>query len=224
MKARDMRGKPATGPDAPNWWLAHLVKNVAGRLLLALYRVRFIGLENLPDGGAVLAGNHVSYLDPCILWCGLPRPTHFMTKVELWDIKWLGWALDKFWAFPVYREGVDRDALQTADRLLKRGEWVGVFPEGTRKRENPDEVGEGQGGAAFIAQRAGVPVVPIGIAGTDKAWPPGKKLPRLVRVTISIGKPCCPERYAGKRHEVVEAMTADIMRGIVDEREKARGA
>lgn len=219
-----MRGKPAYGDGAPNWWFAYLVRNTIGWLISRAFRVRFIGLENLPATGAILAGNHISYLDPVILWCNTPRATHFMTKLELWSTRWLGWLLDKFWAFPVNRQGADREAITTATRLLEHGEWVGIFPEGHRRRDGSDELGEAQGGVAFIALRAGVPVVPVGIAGTEEAWPPGQKFPRFVRVVMSYGEPVCPEQFEGGRKERMEAMTAEVMRRIIEERDKARAA
>lgn len=224
MKAAEKRGRPIYGPDAPSWWFGYLVRNTVGWFASRLYRVRFIGAENVPAGGAILAGNHVSYLDPVLLWAGSVRPAHFMGKIELWETRWLGWCLDNFWVFPVNRAGADREAIMTASRLLGQGELVGIFPEGTRKRENQEELGEAQGGVAFIAMRAGAPIVPVGIAGTDRAWPPGKKIPRLVKVTISYGEPISPDDFEGGRKEKVEAMTAAVMRRIAAEREKARAA
>lgn len=223
MKPSALRGKPALGPDAPSWRLATFLRATVGRLILALYRTRFEGTEKLPAGGAIIAGNHVSYLDPVLLWCGTPRPTHFMAKKELWEIGWLGWALDHFWAFPVDRFGADREAITTATRLLESGQWVGIFPEGTRHRETPGELGEAQGGVSFISIRSGAPIVPVGIVGTDKAWPPGKRLPRLVRVRVKFCDPVCPEDFAGTRKEKVAAMTAEVMRRIDAARTEAKG-
>lgn len=224
MKAAEKRGRPSVGPDSPGWFFAHLVRNTAGRLALLLYRTRFMGVDNVPAEGAILAGNHVSYLDPVLLWCGSPRPTHFMTKSELWKIGWLGWALDQFWAFPVDRASADRDAIATGTQLLRAGELLGVFPEGTRKRDHAEELGEAQGGAAFMALRAGVPIVPVGFIGTDKAWPAGKKLPRVVKVTVRYGEPVWPDSFEGSRKERVAAMTAEVMRRIDFERHRGREA
>lgn len=224
MKAADKRGKPVSGPAAPSWSFARFVRGSVGRLALAAFRVRFVGVENVPSGAAVLAGNHVSYLDPVLLWCGSPRPTHFMAKVELWQAKWLGWALDQFWAFPVDRSGADREAIATATRLLQGGELVGMFPEGTRRRDQTDDLGEAHGGVAYIALRSDAPVVPVGIVGTDAAWPPGKRFPRLVRVTVRYGEPVRPQDFEGSRKERVSAMTAEIMRRIDQERRSGREA
>lgn len=224
MKAAEKRGKPLAGPGAPSWSFARIVRGTAGRLLVAMFRVRSLGADRLPEPPYILAGNHVSYLDPALLWCVAPRPVHFMAKTELWDIGWLGWALDQFWAFPVNRAGADREAIATATRLLGEGDIIAMFPEGTRQRDGSGELGEAQGGVAFIAARAGVPVVPVGISGTDKAWPPGKKLPRFVRVTMSYGEPVHPDDFEGGRKERVAAMTAELMRRIDHELHVAREA
>jgi 1-acyl-sn-glycerol-3-phosphate acyltransferase len=225
VKAAEKRGRPAVGPQSPGWGFAHLIRGTAGRIALAAFRTRFVGAERVPSGGAVLAGNHVSYLDPVLLWCGAPRPTHFMAKIELWQAaRWLAWALDQFWAFPVERAAADREAITTATRLLEGGELVGMFPEGTRKRDDAEALGEAHGGVAFIALRAGVPVIPVGIVGTEQAWPPGRRLPRLVRVTVRYGEPVRPEYFEGSRKERVAAMTAEIMRRIDTERRAGRDA
>lgn len=165
--------------------LGRIVRPTAGRLALLLYRTRFVGVENVPSTGAVIAGNHVSYLDPVLLWCGAPRHIHFMAKAQIFDMPILGWAMPRLWSFPVHRGAPDRTAIATATELLESGELVGIFPEGTRVRhEGADGLGEAHGGVAFIAARAHVPVVPVGIAGTDRAWPEGQRLPRLPRVTV----------------------------------------
>lgn len=210
-----MRGLPATGPDAPRWRLARFLRRTVAHWLIALFRVRVVGIENIPAGGAILAGNHVSYLDPALLWCVTPRPVHFMAKSELWGIGWLGWALDRLWAFPVNRGGADRQAITRATALLGTGELVGMFPEGTRKRSDSEEA-EAHGGVAFIAARAGVPVVPTGIIGTERAWPAGKKFPRFVPVTIRFAEPVCSEDFEGGRKEKVSAMTSEIMRRVAE--------
>ena len=203
-----------------SFWFAYLVRATVGRVLPAIFRLRLMGAENLPDGGVVLAGIHVSYADPCLLWCVSPRPTHFMAKIELWDVGILGWGLDHFWAFPVDRDAVDRDALRLAGSFLRACEPVGVFPEGRRRSGG---LGEGQGGAAFLAFHNHVPVVPVGIAGTDLILPKGRRVPRLPRIVISIGRPIDPATYAQKsQRERVDAMTQDIMSAIADELEVAR--
>ncbi len=223
MSSETPRGRPATGEGAPRWRLARFLRVTVARALLAAFRVDFSGWEHVPEGGAILAGNHASYLDPVLLWCATPRPTHFVAKMELWDVGWLGWLLDRLWAFPVRRATADREMIQTATSILERGELLGMFPEGTRKRDvSTDELGEAHGGVAFLALRAGVPVVPVGIVGTERALPPGAKLPRFPRVHIRIGAPVDPASFDGGRKERVEALTARLMERIAQVRDEAR--
>jgi 1-acyl-sn-glycerol-3-phosphate acyltransferase len=206
--------------------LARALRATLAHAVLGAYRTRLLGSENVPPGGAILAGNHVSYLDPVLLWCGAPRPVHFMGKVELWDSRFIGWALDRLWAFPVRRGTPDRAALATAGELLSSGALVGIFPEGTRHRDDgTDGLGEANEGVAFMALRAGVPVVPVGIHGTAEALPRGARVPRFPQVTIRFGEPVGPEEYSdGGRKDRVQLMTGEIMRRIADAREQAREA
>ncbi len=204
--------------------LTRVVRGTVGRLVLAAYRTRFCGVERVPEGGAILAGNHVSYLDPVLLWCGSPRPTHFMAKSELWDVPVVGWALPRLLAFPVRRGAADRQAIATATERASAGALIGIFPEGTRQRPGAhDDLGEANEGVAFIAMRVGVPVVPVGIAGTERALPAGARLPRFPRVTVRYGEPVDPSAYTeGSRKERLEAMTAEVMRRIAAARDDAR--
>lgn len=200
------------------------VRATAGRLLRVAFRTRLAGAGNIPEGGAILAGNHVSYLDPILMWCASPRPVHFMAKRELWDSAIIAWALPRLWGFPVNRGEPDRTAITTATELLKAGELVGVFPEGGRAEEGSDELRAAQGGAAFIALRAGVPIVPIAFVGTERAWPKGARLPRLVRTYISVGEPVDPGSILpeGGRKERVSAITGVVMDRINAQLEVAR--
>jgi 1-acyl-sn-glycerol-3-phosphate acyltransferase len=219
-------GSPAAGLGAPRWRLARFLHATVAKVLVAIYRVRVIGSDLLPaDGGYVLAGNHVSYLDPALLWCVTPRPVHFIAKQELFDTRIIGWGLSRVYAFPIHRGTADRVAIQRATELLKAGEIVGIFPEGTRQKPGESsDLGEAHEGVAFIAMRAGVPVVPVGISGTDKALPKGAKLPRFPRVTIRFGEPVLAEQFSeGGRKERTAAMTAEIMRRIDEARARAEG-
>lgn len=225
MSSASIRGLSSSGLGAPRWRLARFVRFTVGRVLLVAYRVSFEGWENVPQGGAILAGNHVSYLDPALLWCVTPRPTHFVAKSELWESGWLGYLLDHFWAFPVRRASADREMIQTATHLLDAGELLGMFPEGTRKHDtDPDTLGEAHGGVAFLALRAGVPVVPVGIAGTEKALPRGAKVLRFPPVVIRVGTPVYPGEFEGGRKERMDAMTVRIMERIATVRDAARRA
>jgi 1-acyl-sn-glycerol-3-phosphate acyltransferase len=216
---------PVYGPDAPKWRLARFLRAFVAPPVLALYRTRFLGAENVPaSGGFVLAGNHVSDLDPALLWAGVPRLTHFFAKQELFATPVVGWVLPRVYVLPINRGNADRVAIQRATDLLAYGEPVGIFPEGTRQSPGTpsDEPTEAHSGVAFIAMRAGVPVVPVGIAGTERALPKGAKIPRFPRVTIRYGEPVRPEDFTqGGRKERTQAMTAEIMRRIAVARSAA---
>jgi 1-acyl-sn-glycerol-3-phosphate acyltransferase len=205
--------------------LGRIIRPTFGKLALLLFRTRFYGVENVPTGGVMLAGNHVSYMDPVLLWCVSPRPVHFMAKRELWESRFLGWLLDRFWAFPVTRGEPDRSAIGRATDALKAGELVGVFPEGKRGGAGGESLGQAHGGAAFFALRADVPIVPTAFVGTDKVWPRGQRFPKLRRVTISFGAPILPgdvDPSAGRK-ERVELLTGMLMERIASELDVARG-
>jgi 1-acyl-sn-glycerol-3-phosphate acyltransferase len=137
-----------------------------------LFRLRARGVENVPsEGGAVLAANHTSNLDPWPL--GLPlfprRWLRFMAKSELYWFP-LRYVLRAGGAFPVRRGESDTEAIETAVELAKGGEIVVMFPEGTRRRKGVRKKHEARAhtGAARIARDAGVPLVPAAIRGTDR--------------------------------------------------------
>jgi len=169
-------------------------------------------------------------LDSVMLWCSqLPKQPHFVAKSELYNVsgtkgRLLGWFLDMVGAFPVERGTADRTMILQASDLLRGGEWVMIFPEGTRKKDGvvSAEMGEALGGAAYLAQRIGVPVIPIGIAGTEKIMVEGNKLPRFPRVTIVIGAPIDPAEFEGRRKEKVKHITDVLMEQIHELRDLAR--
>lgn len=210
------------GDPGYKWPLALFLRATLGPTVRVLWRMRIFGIENIPaDTGAILAGNHQSYADPVLLWCIAPRRTHFMGKSELWDNKLLGWACTRVWAFPVRRGRADRAAMRMATDFVTSGDLIGMFPEGTR---NPEEgLGEAHEGVAFISMRSGGPVVPVGLVGTERIRPKGTRFMRFPRVTISFGEPIHPDSYEHlDRSERLKAMTADIMRAIAGQIDRAK--
>jgi 1-acyl-sn-glycerol-3-phosphate acyltransferase len=154
-------------------------------LVMGLYRLRARGLEHLPEGGFVLAANHTSNFDPWPL--GLPlwprRQLRFMAKAELFN-PLLSPLLRAGGAFKVRRGEGDIDAMRTATELVKDGEIVVMFPEGTRRRKGlrKKHVARAHTGAARIALAAGAPLVPAAISGTDR-------LSRLGPLRVVYGEP-----------------------------------
>jgi 1-acyl-sn-glycerol-3-phosphate acyltransferase len=162
-----------------------LVGALSWPLMHGVYRLQVTGLENVPEGGAVLAANHTSNFDPWPL--GVPlwprRQLYFMGKAELFN-PILGPVLLSAGAFPVRRGEHDVQAIETAVRLCKEGKLVAMFPEGTRREKGLRKkfTARPRGGSARIALAAGVPLVPAAISGTDRML----NLPRL---KVAYGKP-----------------------------------
>jgi 1-acyl-sn-glycerol-3-phosphate acyltransferase len=168
--------------------LYRLIAHLTRPLFYSLFRLEARGLERLPRSGFVLAANHTSNLDP---WpVGLPlfpkRWLRFMAKSELY---WwpLSLALDAAGAFKVRRGEGDAEAIATAVALVRAGEIVVMFPEGTRQRKGLRKkwTARPRSGAARIAHLAGAPLVPAAIKGTDR-------LSRLAKLKVAYGKPFEP--------------------------------
>lgn len=144
------------------------IQYYGGKLAELLFGLTVSGRAGVPRrGGLIIACNHISELDPPVLGCTIPRPVAFMAKVELFRHRFGEFFLGKLNAFPVNRSAIDTRALRTAVDMLKRGEAVVIFPEGTRSHDGrllPVKAGIG-----LVAVSSGVPVLPAFIWGTDKA-------------------------------------------------------
>ena len=125
------------------------------------------GAENMPpEGGVIVAANHMSNWDPPFLASFLQRPVSDMAKQELFEIPIFGTVIRWLFAFPVRRGAADRSAVKAAVKELRAGRCVGIFPEGTRSKDG--EVHRFGAGVALLASMSGAPVVPAAIVGTDK--------------------------------------------------------
>ncbi|HWR52061.1 MAG TPA: lysophospholipid acyltransferase family protein [Bryobacteraceae bacterium] len=169
----------------------HNVARVWARWLLAGagIRAKVEGLENIqPDGSYVFAANHLSYIDTPLAVSFIPAQFRFLAKQGLWKVPFIGYHLQRAGHIPVPRDA--RASLRTlteASRVIReRGVSVLVFPEGGRSQGEMDAFKEG---AAYIAIKAGVPIVPVGIIGTRDVLPMDGVLVRSREVTLRIGKP-----------------------------------
>jgi 1-acyl-sn-glycerol-3-phosphate acyltransferase len=172
-------------------------------LTKVLYRLEMTGRENIPARGPVIVvANHSSYIDPIIAGLANRRQIHYMAKAELFEIPVLSWLIRRLNAFPVRRETADRTAIRTALDLLARGDVVLLFPEGTRYRL--EGLGPIQPGAGVIAEKAGCPIVPITLIGTDMVLPDGARLPRFPKISAIVGEPMMPEANVGGPREAKE--------------------
>lgn len=180
------------------------------------FRPRVTGRGNVPRSGAViLAPVHRSNADFAFAVFVTPRKTFFMAKDNIWRVPVLGSFVAAMGAFPVHRGAADRQALKAAEAVLRAGEPLVLFPEGTR--QEGDRLGPLHEGAAFLSARTGAPIVPIGIAGTDRALPKGARIPRPVQARIVIGPPihaAVPAGSARVPRSAVAATTEALREGL----------
>ncbi|MNW25699.1 1-acyl-sn-glycerol-3-phosphate acyltransferase [compost metagenome] len=147
-----------------------MIYTICSGILRLLYRVLFrieaVGAENVPaQGGVLLCSNHISNLDPPTVGILLKRKVHFMAKAELFQVPVLGPLIDKLGAFPVKRGGVSKESIKLAIQILRDGNVVGIFPEGSRNSS-----GIVKKGAASFALRSGAAAVPVAIVGEYKLF------------------------------------------------------
>lgn len=155
-------------------------------------RMTIVGREHIPATGPfVLAPVHRSYVDTPIAGCLTTRRLRFMGKDSMWKVRWVGWVLSALGAIPVTRGTADREALRRSVELLESGEPMVLFPEGERK-EGP-VIQPLFDGAVYVALKARVPIVPVGIAGSERVMPKGARFIFPKKVHVVIGAPIVPE-------------------------------
>ena len=170
------------------------------------------GEGHVPAGGpAILAVNHGSQIDPIVVAAAVPRRCTFLAAAELLKMPVLGALIRPFRLVPVERGRFDRRAIQGCLARLERGEALVIFPEG--KISTDGNLQPARDGLAFVAARARVPVIPIGIAGTYQVWPLGTRIPRRGRITVRIGEAIVPPRAPSRRDQ--SALTARVMDAII---------
>ena len=197
------------------------LRRAVGGGLKALCRPTVEGLENVPEHGPfILASNHLSFFDSVILQALAPRMVHFFAKAEYFTQPGpLGaakkWFFESVGSIPVERsqQAAATAALEELVRLLKAGSAVGIYPEGTRSRDG--RLYRGRTGVGWLALTTGVPVVPVGLIGTERLQAPGKRLPRPSTFTVRFGKPL-QFGHPGRKHPLPQrrAATAEVMDAI----------
>ena len=205
--------------------LYSLMKHVLiGPPLVTLYSPEVEGLENIPEEGpAILASNHLSFSDSFFLPLVVDRKITFLAKSDYFTgpgVK--GWLTKQFFSgvgqVPIDRSGgnASMGAIDTGVRILREGNLLGIYPEGTR---SPDgRLYRGRTGPARMALAAPAPVIPVAMIGTDKIQPTGQKIPNLYPLTIRIGRPLDFSRYAGMEDDrfVLRSMTDEIMYELME--------
>ena len=191
----------------------------------AIWRPRVEGLEHVPaTGGVLLASNHLSFVDSVVIPVVVPRKVVFLAKSDYFTGTGVKGALSRAWFEGLGMLPVDRDdpraalgSLDTALEVLARGEAFGLYPEGTRSRDG--RLYRGRTGVAHLALTAGVPIVPVGLVGTEKLQPVGSSVPRVVRVDVRFGAPIeVAGRFeglaSGKARRVLTDEVMDAIAGL----------
>lgn len=220
----DLRiGRPMTRGD-------RIVYRCTRRLIIVVsklfFRVEIVGKEHLPATGAcVVTPVHRSNLDTPILAWITTRRLRFMGKDSLWKSRFGNWFLTALGGFPVARGTADREALRACQAIIERGEPLVMFPEGTRRSgETIDELFDGP---AFVAARTGVPLVPVGVGGSERVMPKGAKFLRPAKVVLVIGPPIHPPASTGRvPRRVVRELTEELqttLQGLFDDAQHRAG-
>ncbi len=202
--------------DAPRMY--RTLRRIVPPLANPYFRVQLEGLENVPDREpAILACNHLSFIDSIVLPMNVPRPVYFLGKSDYWDSWRTRWFFQGTGVVPVQRSGggSSEDSLETGVRILRGGDLLGIYPEGTR---SPDgRLYRGKTGPVRMALEAEVPVIPCAVVGTERAMPTGTYRPRRRPVTVRYGKPLDLSRYRDRRQDpfVLRSATDELMYEIM---------
>ena len=192
---------------------------VLGPPMKLLYRISVDGIEHIPaEGPAILASNHLSFIDSIFLPLVVDRRITFLAKSDYFTGPGVrGWATKHFMSaagqVPIDRAGgrASMAAITTGVRVLRDNQLLGIYPEGTR---SPDgRLYRGRTGPARMALAAPAPVIPVAMIGTDRIQPRGQRIPNLLPVTIKIGAALDFSRYSGMEDDrfVLRSMTDEIM-------------
>lgn len=219
--------EPRPGDDVEIWTGAPtrstrvsyaIVRGLFAVVFKLLGRVEVVGAEKVPASGAfVLAPVHRSNVDFALTSLVTKRPMRYMGKDSIWKSKLLGRFVAMLGAFPVHRGSADRDALRACTEIVGGGSPLVMFPEGTR--QHGPVVHDLFDGTAYVAAKTGVPIIPMGIGGSEAMLPKGAKLPRRSKLVLVIGDPipAPPRTDAGRMpRSAVAAMTKDLDRVLQD--------
>ena len=183
-----------------------ILKAIFHFLVIIVYRPKVTGKENIPkEGGCLICPNHVHALDSAVILTTQKRQVYFMAKEVLFKNAFIKWMAKIFGIFPVRREGKDIEAIKTSLKILKGGNILTIFPEGTRKG-----LAKGvkpKSGSILIAAKAGVPIIPCGVKGTCKPF---------TKVTLNYGKPIYYNKDLDlSDKETLQRLTTELMDEIV---------
>jgi len=202
--------------DAPRMY--RVLKRALPPVVNRYTRLRVEGLEHLPvTAPAILACNHLSFIDSIVLPLNVPRPVYFLGKADYWDSWRTRWFFQGTGVVPVDRGGGDKggDSLRTGVEILRRGDLLGIYPEGTR---SPDgRLYRGKTGPVRMALEADVPVIPCAVLGTERSLPTGSRVPTRAPITVRYGRPLDLSRYRDRRTDpfALRSATDELMYEIM---------
>lgn len=212
LQEADRSDRPRVGVRVFYWLMRYVFIGPWFRLF---FRPWVEGVENLPkQGPVILCPNHLSFIDSIMIPLVVPkRRVVYLGKSDYFDKWYVKWFFEGAGVIPVRREGgsAGEASLNAGCEQLERNMVVAVYPEGTR---SPDgRLYKGKTGAARMAMRAGTPVVPVAVFGTDEALPTGSYVPKRVRIGVRFGQPIDLTRYAGQEDDrfVLRSVTDEIM-------------
>lgn len=193
-----------------------LCRLLAGLIMRLYWRVSYEGREHIPaEEPFVLAPVHRSFLDFALVTVVTRRRLCFMTKDAVFKPKLFRPLLRALGAFPVRRGAADREAMRQVMAVIDRGEPVVMFPEGTRRYgpvvENLHE------GPAYVAAKRGIPIVPVGIGGSERAMQKGRRIPRPSKIHIVVGPPIyppAPQEGVRTPRRVLRELTAEVQAAV----------
>lgn len=190
-------------------------------------RTRVVGKHNIPRSGAfLLAPIHRSNIDTPLAAAVTRRRMRFMGKDSLWKFRPIGWVVSALGAFPVTRGTADREALRRCIAVLEGGEPLVLFPEGTR--QSGPVVMPLFDGAAYVAVKAGVPIIPVGIGGSEAVMPKGSKMIHPRKCVVVVGEPISVDRDEEGRvprsavKDLTGALSEELQR-LFDEAQRLAG-
>ena len=192
-----------------------VAKAIVKPVMRFLHHIHATGLHHVPaEGPAIFCPNHISFIDSFVLPCVLPRRISYVGKAEYMDSWKTKYVFPAMGMVPIDRSGgsASERALETAARILGRGELFGIYPEGTRSRDGV--LHRGRTGAARLALRTGAPIIPVGIRGTDQMQPTGAKFPKpFSSCQVNIGEPIDVTRYLDRQSDrlLLRQLTDEVM-------------
>jgi len=183
-----------------------IIKAIAWVLFRILYRFDVSGMENIPkDGAFLLCANHISVFDPVALAIFMKRQPRFIGKKELFKYKPIAFFFRSLGAFPVDREAADISAFRTSMEILKSGQGMIIFSQGTRMKDFDNA----KSGVALFALKTGAPIIPAGIKGRFRVF---------TKIRIQVGEPILMDEYKGKK---VKTELIDEVMSVVQDRVSA---